>query len=336
MKLDEGACVYGAGVLLKHLGALESEITGVRDGVQDIDPVHDARVASRRLRAAIPLFEECLPPKKSKKWLGSIRKVTGALGDARDTDVQIEWLGKFQKNLPEQSLQPGINRLMLRLRQKREKLQAPLTAAMNQLTASSLLAVMAAELRPLADRAEEIYIYTPALYQHSFQTISARLETLLSYDAIVNQPDKVTELHQMRIAAKWLRYTVETFAPLYADQLKSYLQVVRTIQDLLGEIHDCDVWQLFLPAFLEEERLRIHEYFGHERPFRRLLAGIQYLEQDRLQERGRLYAQFVTRWHAWQSEDLWNNLRRAIQVPFLQPGQVYPPLATRPPDPATP
>lgn len=274
MKLDEGACAYGAGVLLTHLDALENASTGVHQGEQDIEFVHDARVASRRLRATIPLFDSCLPSKKAKKWLRKIRKVTRALGDARDTDVQLEWLQKFQETLPETEYQPGLDRLMLRLRQKREKLQTSLTAAMDKLSASNLLAKMADELQPTASRAEEIYIYTPKLYQHSYQSITGRLETLLSYEAIVDQPDKAAELHEMRIAAKWLRYTMETFAPLYADHLKEYLQVARTTQDLLGEIHDCDVWQLSLPRFLEEERLRTLEYFGAEEPFQPLVAGI--------------------------------------------------------------
>lgn len=334
MKLDEGACVYGAGVLLKHLNALEKEIAGVSAGGEDTDPVHDARVASRRLRATIPLFIDCLPSKKAKKWLKDIREVTRALGAARDTDVQLEWMEKFQKKLPEKVYLPGINRLIMRLRQKREKLQAPLITAMEKLSGSRLLVVMAEALQPAACRAEEIYVYTPALYQHSHQSISGRLETLLSFDAIVDQPDKVTELHEMRIAAKWLRYTTETFAPLYADQLQTCLQAVRSSQDLLGEIHDCDVWQLFLASFREEERQRTLEYFGSERPYKRLDAGIMYLQQDRLQERGQLYQQFVTNWHAWMSAGLWNDLRRTIQVPFLQPGQVYPPLNPRREEPS--
>ncbi len=334
--MDEGACVFGAGVLLKHHTALAKEIEDVREGSEDTDPVHDARVASRRLRATIPLFAGCLPAKKAKKWLERIKKVTRALGDARDTDVQIEWLRKVYGRLPDPQCKPGVSRLMLRLRQKREKLQSPLSKAMRKLAESGVLDEMEERLTPLADQAEKAYIYTPALYQHSFQNISGRLDTFLSYEEIIYQPDKVAELHQMRIAAKWLRYTTETFAPLYANQLKPYLEVVRTVQDLLGEIHDSDVWQTFLPQFLEEERQRTVEYFGRERPFQRFVAGIQYLEQDRQLERSKLYQKFLNSWQYWQAENLWGNLRRTIQVPFFQPHEIYPPLAAQPTDQAPP
>lgn len=330
--MNEGACVFGAGVLLKHRGALAKEIGDVREGRQDTDPVHDARVASRRLRATIPLFEDCLPSKKTKKWLKRIKKVTSALGDARDTDVQLEWLKKVYSRLSDPQCKPGVSRLMLRLRQKREKLQGPLSVAMRNLAESGVLDEMEEELTPLASQAENVYIYTPALYRHSFQNISTRLEALHSYEEIIYQPDKVAELHQMRIAAKWLRYTMETFAPLYANQLKPYLEAVRNVQDLLGEIHDSDVWQAFLPQFLEEERRRTLEYFGRERPFQRFVAGIQYLEQDRRQERSKLYQKFLTGWQGWQAAELWSNLRRTIQVPFFQPHEIYPPLAAEPAD----
>lgn len=330
MKLDEGACVFGAGVLLKHREDLEKEIEKVRAGSgeadHDTDPVHDARVASRRLRATLPLFTDCLPSKKSKKWLKSIRKVTRALGEARDTDVQVEWVKKVSLKLPEVRLRAGVNRLVLRLRQKRQRLQEPLDKALGKFSASGMLEDVAAELEPAAARASEVYIYTPTLYQHSFRNIHERLETLLSYDEIVYQPDKITELHQMRIAAKWLRYTMETFSPLYAGELKDYLQVIRAIQDLLGDIHDCDVWIEFLPKFMGEEQQRTLEYFGRARPFRRLEPGILYLEQNRREARAELYQKFVGKWQAWQSTSLWDELRRTIQTPAaIQPGEVYPP-----------
>lgn len=328
MDLDEGACIFGAGVLLKHRQALAGVVEAVRDGGADIEPVHEARVASRRLRATQPLFEDCLPKKKAKKWLKRIRKVTRALGEARDTDVQLEWLGKTYTKLPDVSYKPGVSRLMLRLRQKRAKLQAPLAKEMKKLTDSAVLDDMQATLEAVAARSEASYMYTPALYQHSYQSISQRLETFLSYEEIVYQPEKVTEMHQMRIAAKWLRYTMEAFAPLYAGELKPYLLAVRSAQDLLGEIHDCDVWQTFLPQFLDEERQRTVEFYGRELPFRRLVPGIKHLGAERQRNRAELYQKFLTEWQDWQARDIWVNLRRAIQVPFLQPGDIYPPLAT--------
>jgi CHAD domain-containing protein len=326
--MDEGACVFGAGVLLTHLKALEDEIEGVRSGQTDIEFIHRARVATRRLRAAMPLFPGCLPHKKGKAWLKIIRGVTRALGEARDADVQMEALEDFMGRQTDPRLKIGLQRLILRLRQKRMALQTPVTEAMEGLVKSDLLVNMRAVLQPQAERSTSVYIYTPALYQHSFQSIIGRLDALLAYEPIVTQPEKVAELHQMRIAAKWLRYTLENFGPLYSSELKPYIQAVKKAQDQLGEIHDCDVWSEFLPRFLAEERQRILDYYGHTRSFSRYVPGILAFEQDRRQARADMYIQFQESWVGWREADLWNELRRNIQIPFSQYAQVSPPAPT--------
>jgi CHAD domain-containing protein len=325
--LDEGACIYGAGILLKHVQALSEEAAGVHAGEEDIEFIHRARVASRRLRAALPLFQSCLPVRKSPAWLKTIRRVTRALGEARDADVQIERVEKISAKITDLACRPGLRRLLLRLRQKRAALQPAVVSAMARLLQEGVLDQMRDRFSTQAARADTIYIYTPYLYQHSFQSIIARLDDFLSYDAIVSQPEKVTELHEMRIAAKWLRYTMENFSGLYASELKAYLQAVRSAQEMLGDIHDCDVWAGFLPRFFEEEHQRNLDFFGHARYFQRLEPGIEFFRENRLQARADLYAEFNSTWETWRAEEIWPILRKAVQAPFPQPESLYPPEA---------
>lgn len=326
LDLDEGACIFGAGVLLEQVKDLAGKVEGVSAGDEDIEFIHKARVATRRLRATLPLFHNCLSSKKTRRWVKSISKVTHKLGEARDSDVQIEVLETVRKKVTERQMRPGINRLLLRLHQRREKLQKPVSKAMDKLIKSGMLEEMHDQLDALANQADQVYLYTPVLYQHGFQSIHQRLEDLLSYEDIVSSAENVEELHQMRIAAKWLRYTMETFSPLYANELKPFLQAVRKIQDLLGEVHDSDVWAGFLPQFIEEERQRTFEYFGYDSPMRRIEPGIRYFEQNRQAKRNETYQEFLTSWKQWQDEGLWDALRKTIQVPFLQPQDIYPPL----------
>src|SRR5688500_17154988 len=61
---------------------------GVLD-VADIEPVHDMRVATRRLRAALEIFEPCFPPKEFGAALAQVKAIADALGERRDCDVTI-------------------------------------------------------------------------------------------------------------------------------------------------------------------------------------------------------------------------------------------------------
>lgn len=64
---------------------------GVLD-LDDVERVHDMRVATRRLRAALEVFEVCFPPKRHRKVLKRVKKLADALGERRDLDVEIEFL----------------------------------------------------------------------------------------------------------------------------------------------------------------------------------------------------------------------------------------------------
>lgn len=61
---------------------------GVLD-IRDIERVHDMRVASRRLRAALEIFSPCFPPKELKAALSEVKELADALGERRDRDVTI-------------------------------------------------------------------------------------------------------------------------------------------------------------------------------------------------------------------------------------------------------
>jgi len=326
MKTSACVCAYGARVILKHLKAFEKEWQGVHTGAEDIEHIHRMRVASRRLRATLPLFERCFPPKKLDGWMKAIRRVTRALGAARDADVQIARVQAFLDGVEDARLRPGLQRLLLRLRQARMSHQPAVTAALEKLAEQGTLDEIKTFLEERLNACEEGTPPDAELYALAHAEITRRLETFLSYDAIVPVPERVAELHEMRIATKWLRYTVETFAPLYPDELSHWLSLLRNIQERLGQIHDDDVWLTFLPAFLEEERQRVEAFYGYTRPFRRLVAGVQWFEQTCREERERLYHEFVSDWQLWKDRREWEALQEQINLPRLDTGEIYPPL----------
>jgi hypothetical protein len=76
--------------------------------------------------------------------------------------------------------------------------------------------------------------------------LEVRLGELLELAPAVAEPSQARAHHDLRIAAKRLRYSLDTFAPLFAVDLAPLTREVRTIQDHLGQIHDYDV---FIPWF---------------------------------------------------------------------------------------
>jgi CHAD domain-containing protein len=317
--------VFGAEVLLKHLEALSREMEGARLDDADIEHIHRLRVATRRLRAAIPLFECSLPARYSPGWTRQIRRLTRMLGAARDADVQIEALEAYRAKLKDAGLKPGIERLVLRLRQNRAAMQPEVVQTLDKFSQSKTLEEMQVVLLPLAAQREITYMFTPALYRLSCDSIDEKLEQFLAFDEIVPQVEKVTELHQMRIAAKRLRYTMENFASLFSGSLKEWLSPVRDAQELLGQIHDCDVWDMFLPEFMLAEERRTVVYFGSDRQYGRLEPGLAQFRSDRQAERVKRFINFNRLWEEWKRDRLWDALRRAIQAPLLKQTAIFPP-----------
>jgi CHAD domain-containing protein len=319
-KSDESYCLFGAKALLKRLQDVAKEVDGVRKA-DDIERIHDMRVATRRVRSALPLFQKCLPGKSSKKWSKEMKRVTQALGTARDTDVQMDFLQGFLDNLTDPSCRPGIRRLLLRLQQKRDKAQGKVLEAMDRLELSGVLEQMGGKLRQIRVQARMHHAdeSSPYVYERAYLAISFRLENMLAYENYVTQPERIEELHAMRIAAKRLRYTMEVFEPLYQGDLKQPIKTVRKVQTLLGDIHDCDVWVDYVPQFLEEEQERTLAYFGHAKPFGRLKPGILYLRQERQEQRGKLYTEFVEFWQELQAQNTWDNLLELISRPLPEP-----------------
>lgn len=92
---------------------------GVLD-MGDIERVHDMRVATRRLRAALEVFAACFPRKRHRGLLREVKALADALGERRDPDVAIEELEQVGAALGEAE-QPGIASLVeeQRARQRR-------------------------------------------------------------------------------------------------------------------------------------------------------------------------------------------------------------------------
>jgi CHAD domain-containing protein len=111
---------------------LTEHARGVLD-TGDIERVHDMRVATRRLRAALEIFEPCFPAKPFSDALQAVKRLADALGERRDRDVAIAALHGFNDQMPGPDRR-GVESLIERLRVEQDEanlLLAPLVERPN-------------------------------------------------------------------------------------------------------------------------------------------------------------------------------------------------------------
>jgi CHAD domain-containing protein len=123
--------------------------------------------------------------------------------------------------------------------------------------------------------------------------LSVRLDELYSFD-----PGEDGDLHNMRIAAKRVRYILEAAEPVFGAPSKRGVKAMKQLQDLLGEIHDCDE---LLPLIARHtEKLRSEDAAaaadGRPLPNRRKYRGLEALRAHTVAERGRLCERFARKW----------------------------------------
>ncbi len=314
-KVPKSICIFGANFMLEQVIRLENEISGALDA-RDIEHIHRMRVASRRLRNAFEHFKDCFPKKSFKKWQDDIRQVTKSLGTARDLDIQIERLSGLYNDSMDPGIKPGYQRLLLRLKQRRVKAQEKVNKTLNKMREEKTLEKIRLGIKKLSVDTDNVYLYTPALYQRAFNAINSTIDDFLSYEEFIHSQENVEELHAMRIAGKKLRYSIELFAPIYKQTMIPYVQIMKDIQDQLGNIHDDDVWINWLPTFIEKEKKRIADFYGTSSPLDKLLPGIVNLIENRKNAREMEYQALLTTWKTHQDENTWPVLDNIINMPM--------------------
>lgn len=325
--VDQGYRLLGYRFIRKQLDALSRHTLGARTA-EDVEDVHQARVASRRLRAGLAMFENLFPAKQSQRWQTRIRKLTKGLGEARDRDVQILFLEKriAQLTNEQRRCRPGIQRLHLRISQDRVAVQPRVVKVIDKLDRSLVLAEMVGEIAraQFILQSQAVGVDTLGARALCRDHIHPRIEALFTWENSLADATDYQSHHAMRIAAKKLRYTLEISNPAYGKELTDSIKAVKQIQTLLGDIHDCDVWVETLGRFIAEEYEKTMAYYGHDRPFRVLRPGLDTLREERQARRLSLFNELVTTWEQQKAADLWDRLNGILTSPAPSPSSPTP------------
>ena len=194
----------------------------------NVEALHDLRVASRRLRAALGVYGTAFAPKVARALLRSAKALTSALGPVRDLDVQLGALEKLGDALPTNQRE-GLQRVIRRLKRQRLRERRLMRRHLRRWAGKQFQAQLKETL------AESL----PSAPLSTFASvITTAWEQVAQYSAVVQDPGKVAELHEMRIFTKRLRYTLELFAPTLPEEKAALLKPLSELQESLGQIHD--------------------------------------------------------------------------------------------------
>jgi len=305
------------GIVARESG--DSPIESGRDSL--IEGIHQVRVASRRLLAALRLLQAVLPRKKRQRWRKTVRTIMRGFGRARDLDVQIEYLDTLRRppagtesdaGAPiDSACWPGISRLSVRLEKERETLQPKIATAAARFRKDPVLREMRNApkgRRATTDRNRRCKRFRQCLPEFIQQQTTERFKELLDWETCLDDASDHDGHHAMRIAAKRLRYTLEITRSVFGAAVEKPLKGIKRVQAMLGDIHDCDISQQRLDAFAKRQRKYFEKLEAPEMMFKRLKVGIDYLRRRRRMERDVAFAEFVTYWRALPRKSWWKQL----------------------------
>jgi len=227
-------------VLQFHFSKMQRREAGTRTGT-DAEDLHDMRVATRRMRAAWRVFDGAFRASKTKKLRRHLERLADRLGAVRDLDVLIEGLEAYGIALDEDE-RPGLDPVFSVWRRQRAAARTQLIGELDSDRYATFVKEMDAFLEAGANAAAAIATPTAPhrVRDRAASQLWAAYEAVRAYEPVFTWAD-VETLHELRIAVKWLRYTLEFFGETLGPDFARLLARVVALQDYLGSLHDADV-----------------------------------------------------------------------------------------------
>ena len=299
----------GRKILRFHFLHMITHEPGSRQG-EDIEELHNMRVASRRLRSAIGTFHKFYQKKYHKRFKSDLKDIGIALGKVRDIDVFLANLSqdqqilsqKFKLNLTDLKQywidERETARLNLNLKFDEDQYQEFLIN-FTRFTETSFLGVkkkILEETKPLNVRST-----MPSLINSHFVRVQG-----IGYGV---EHKSFAKLHKLRIEIKKLRYTLEFFFEILGNTSKQLVEHLKQIQDHLGKLNDAVVAVKMVEEF--------NDYLNRNSLADERKANNKYL-QYKLAERNRLQHGFPDVWYQFKISAFEDDLRSSLERVEIQ------------------
>lgn len=216
-------------LLATRIAALDTTVPAALGG--EPVAVHQARVASRRLREVVPILAPVTP--SADRAGQAVRRVTRALGPVRELDVTTALYAEWTQASPRHRLaHAAVGRALARGR-------ATAIAALRRTLSPAQLGRLRLALDVLARDAEGVAVAeVAATVRARVAQRARRVVRAVERLGVLYAPER---LHAVRIAVKQLRYALEVRGRLYRVPTAALLRQLRAVQDTLGRAHDLHV-----------------------------------------------------------------------------------------------
>jgi CHAD domain-containing protein len=240
----------GRKVMRFHLARMLAREAGTREG-RDPEELHAMRVATRRQRAAWRVFGGSFRAGRTKRYRNGLREIASRLGAVRDLDVLLEAADIYRSDFTV-SEQRALEPLLADWREHRDDARVLLVRELD----SDGYRRWVDEYRDFV-RTEGVAVVPvgPTQPHRVRDTAASRLwsayEQVRGYEPVLRWAD-VETLHELRIAGKWLRYTLEFEREALGDDAAPLIARVTALQDHLGLMNDANVSASMARTFLVE------------------------------------------------------------------------------------
>jgi triphosphatase len=209
---------------------------GTRIG-EDPEELHDMRVATRRMRAAMKIFEKQLPV-RAQRFRDEFKWIAGALGEVRDLDVQLERLDGWISSASSEDREP-LEALRAVFQERRKKACRSMLRRLDSRRYARLVESFGAFLERGASRRAQpsrqpILAAAPDLVRKPYRKVRKLGDPL-------GEESSSEEYHELRKKGKRLRYALEFLSDIYGDPAKVLIKALKDLQDVLGDHQDAEV-----------------------------------------------------------------------------------------------
>jgi CHAD domain-containing protein len=254
---DDHIAEAGRKVMRYHLARMLDREDGTRSGIDPVD-VHKMRVATRRQRAAWRIFGSSFRPGRTRRYRDGLRDIARRLGAVRDLDVQLEAADAYRADLPVTE-QRAIEPLLAAWRVHRDDARVLL---LRELDSPGYRRFIDDYVDFVRTEGAAVAPVAATLPHHVRDTAPSRIwsayEQVRSYEPVLRWAD-VETLHELRIAGKWLRYSIEFVRESLGPGADPIIARVTALQDHLGLLNDADVTASMARTFLVEHAAELSQ-----------------------------------------------------------------------------